>query len=141
METLKYKKLSVNASAPSRGSAGAVGYDLSAAITTSIAGGGKGLIPTDLAIIIPPGHYGRIAPRSGLSWKKHIDVGAGVIDPDYTGNVGVVLFNHGSDTLEITQGDRIAQLLLERVSTPPVEEVIDTSETKRGASGFGSTGK
>ena len=56
-------------------------------------------MPTDLAIALPEGTYGRVAPRSGLAWKKHIDVGAGVIDRDYRGNVGVVLFNHSSEDL------------------------------------------
>jgi deoxyuridine 5'-triphosphate nucleotidohydrolase len=60
---------------------------------------GKALVPTDLAVFLPVGTYGRVAPRSGLSWKKHIDVGAGVIDRDYRGNVGVVLFNHGEEAL------------------------------------------
>lgn len=101
----------------------------------------------------------RVAPRSGLAWKKHIDVGAGVIDADYRGNVGVVLFNHGDEDLKskhkletkekigshfvsgaVAKGDRIAQLVLERIVTPDVEEVNELDDTERGAGGFGSTG-
>ncbi len=84
--------------------------------------------------------YGRVAPRSGLAWKKHIDIGAGVIDADYTGDVGVVLFNHAKEDFEVKKGDRVAQLILERYETAIVEEVEDLEETARGAGGFGSTG-
>jgi dUTP pyrophosphatase len=68
-------------------------------------------------------------------------VGAGVIDPDYTGEVKVVLFNHGENDFEVKKGDRIAQLILERCETPPIGEIINlVKETERGSSGFGSTG-
>jgi dUTP pyrophosphatase len=93
-----------------------------------------------LAIAIPEGHYGRIAPRSGLAVKNFIDVGAGVIDMDYRGPVGVVLFNHSGDDFHIKQGDRIAQLIIEKISNPQIVEVDDLDATARGAGGFGSTG-
>ena len=70
------------------------------AASCKIKAGGKELCKTGISIKMPPGVYGRVAPRSGLAWKKHIDVGAGVIDADYRGNVGVVLFNHGEEDLE-----------------------------------------
>ena len=60
--------------------------------------------------------YCKIAPRSGLAWKNHIDVGAGVVDADYRGNVGVILFNHGDTDFMVAPGDRVAQLLLQKVS-------------------------
>lgn len=101
---------------------------------------GKAVVQTDLAVAIPPGHYGRVAPRSGLAAKLFIDVGAGVIDCDYRGPLGVVLFNHGADDFHIKPGDRIAQLILEQISNPPVVEVDDLDATDRGAGGFGSTG-
>ena len=81
-----------------------------------------------------------MAPRSGLAWKNSIDVGAGVIDEDYRGNVGVILFNHSDEEFKIASGDRVAQLILERISTPEVVEVEDLDETERNAGGFGSTG-
>lgn len=96
---LLVQRLSQEAVLPTRGSKMAAGYDLSASQPTVVPSLGKQLVKTDLAIILPPGCYGRIAPRSGLAWKKHIDVGAGVIDPDYRGSVGVVLFNHGPEDL------------------------------------------
>merc|ERR1711879_196982 len=137
---LVVKKLSKDAVLPVRGSAQAAGYDLSSAIDTVIPARGKALVKIDLAMIIPQGCYGRIAPRSGLAWKKHIDVGAGVIDQDYRGPVGVVLFNHASEELVIQKGDRIAQLVLERIAFADVVEVDDLEETERGSGGFGSTG-
>lgn len=95
---------------------------------------------TDIQIEVPEGHYGRVAPRSGLAWKNSIDVGAGVIDEDYRGNVGVILFNFSDVNFEIKKGDRIAQLICERISYPTVVEVDTLSETARGEGGFGSTG-
>ena len=75
-----------------------------------------------------------------MAWKKFIDVGAGVIDQDYRGNVGVVLFNFGEEDFVITKGDRIAQLILERIYLPDLEELPTLDETERGAGGFGSSG-
>ena len=69
-------------------------------------------------IALPPGCYGRIAPRSGLAIKKFIDVGAGVIDADYRGEVGVILFNFSDSDFMVNMGDRIAQLILEKNKTP-----------------------
>ena len=82
----------------------------------------------------------RIALRSGLALKKFIDVGAGVVNSDYHGEVGVVLFNHGDQEFEVKTGDRIAQLILEKIDTPPVEEVQGLDRTVHGSGGFGSTG-
>lgn len=101
---------------------------------------GKAVVKTDIQVELPEGCYGRVAPRSGLAVKNFIDVGAGVIDEDYRGNVGVVLFNHSEVEFAIAKGDRIAQLICERIFYPTIEEVKDLSDTKRGAGGFGSTG-
>ena len=80
------------------------------------------------------------APRSGLAWKHSIDTGAGVVDADYRGNVGVILFNFSEIAFEVKAGDRVAQMILERIMTPEVEEVDSLEETVRGAGGYGSTG-
>eukprot|EP01091_Cochliopodium_minus_P008620 TRINITY_DN1984_c0_g3_i1.p1 TRINITY_DN1984_c0_g3~~TRINITY_DN1984_c0_g3_i1.p1 ORF type:complete len:149 (-),score=42.59 TRINITY_DN1984_c0_g3_i1:32-478(-) len=138
---LKVKKLTEFAVIPVRGTKQAAGYDLVSAYDLRIEKQGKAIVKTDLAVAIPEGHYGRIAPRSSIAWKNHIDVGAGVIDCDYRGNVGVVLFNHSNEDFEIKRGDRIAQLILEKISTPEVVEVEDLDSTERGEGGFGSTGK
>ncbi|NXW45421.1 DUT protein, partial [Nyctiprogne leucopyga] len=97
---LRFTKLSENACAPSRGSARAAGYDLYSAYDCVIPPMEKAVVKTDIQIALPSGCYGRVAPRSGLAAKHFIDVGAGVIDEDYRGNVGVVLFNFGKETFE-----------------------------------------
>ncbi|KAL9246995.1 hypothetical protein vseg_020470 [Gypsophila vaccaria] len=137
---LKVKKLSDKAVVPSRGSHLAAGYDLSSAVETKVPARGKALVATDLSIAVPEGTYARVAPRSGLTWKHSIDVGAGVIDADYRGPVGVILFNHSDVDFEVKVGDRIAQLIIEKIMTPEVFEVEDLDSTVRGAGGFGSTG-
>ena len=93
-----------------------------------------------LAISLPSGVYARIAPRSGLAVKKFIDVGAGVINSDYRGEIGVVLFNHSAVDFPVQVGDKIAQLILEKIKTPTVQKAIVLSATDRGSGGFGSTG-
>ena len=141
MSVLRVKRLSENAVLPVRGSGLAAGYDLASAEDIVIPARGKAIAKTDLAMAIPLGHYGRIAPRSGFSWKKHTDIGAGVIDADYRGNVGVVIFNHSDEDISVSQGDRVAQLIIEQISTPVVEDVEgDLDDTQRGEGGFGSTG-
>ncbi|KAJ4770938.1 Deoxyuridine 5'-triphosphate nucleotidohydrolase family [Rhynchospora pubera] len=137
---LKIKKLSPNAVVPSRASTLSAGYDLSSAVEAVVPARGKALVPTDLSISIPEGTYARIAPRSGLAWKHSIDVGAGVIDADYRGPVGVILFNHSDTDFAVKQGDRIAQMIIEQIMTPDVVEVEDLDATVRGECGFGSTG-
>ncbi|KAM4678341.1 deoxyuridine 5'-triphosphate nucleotidohydrolase, mitochondrial [Discoglossus pictus] len=138
---LRFAKLSENAVTPSRGSARAAGYDLYSAYDYVIPALGKALVKTDIQIAVPHGCYGRVAPRSGLAAKHFIDVGAGVIDEDYRGNVGVVLFNFGKDAFEVKKGDRVAQLICERIFYPELEEVKVLDDTERGAGGFGSTGQ
>lgn len=81
-----------------------------------------------------------LAPRSGLALKNFIDTGAGVVDYDYRGNVGVILFNHAEVDFEVKKGDRIAQLILERICMADAVEVDELNDTVRGAGGFGSTG-
>ncbi|CAD7975342.1 unnamed protein product [Amoebophrya sp. A25] len=134
------KKLSEHASIPAKGTPDSAGFDLVSAYDYEIPPQGKCIAKTDIAVKFPDGVYGRVAPRSGLAAKKHIDVGAGVIDADYRGNVGVVLFNHAQETFKIEKGDRIAQLILERYLNTEVKEVESLEETARGEGGFGSTG-
>ena len=137
---LQIKKLSENAVIPVQGSKHAAGLDLSSAVNMTIKAGDRALVKTDLSIACPEGTYGRIAPRSGLAYKKGIDVGAGVIDADYRGPLGVILFNFGKEDFEVKQGDRIAQLILEQIVLPDIQEVENLDETVRGEGGFGSTG-
>ena len=138
--SLRINKLTQYAILPTRGSGGAVGYDLYSTDEVVVPPTHRALVGTGVAMVLPRGVYGRVAPRSGLAVKHGIQVGAGVVDPDYTGEVKVVLFNHGDKNFEVKKGDRIAQLVLERCETPPVEEVGAVEETERGSGGFGSTG-
>lgn len=100
----------------------------------------KALVPLDISISIPRGTYGRIAPRSGLAVKNFVDVGAGVIDYDYRGPVHVLLFNFSNQKFSVTKGDRIAQLIIEKIALPEVVIVDQLDDSERGAGGFGSTG-
>ncbi|XP_034050096.1 deoxyuridine 5'-triphosphate nucleotidohydrolase, mitochondrial [Thalassophryne amazonica] len=138
---LKFAKLSENATTPTRGSVKAAGYDLYSAYDYSVGPMDKVIVKTDIQIAVPPGCYGRVAPRSGLAAKYFIDVGAGVIDEDYRGNVGVVLFNFNKETFNVKKGDRVAQLVCEKICYPELQEQETLDETDRGAGGFGSTGR
>jgi dUTP pyrophosphatase len=140
VEIMQVKKLSEFAIMPTRGSKYAAGFDLSSAYDTIVPSHGVQIVKTDLSISIPKNTYARIAPRSGLAVNNFIDTGAGVIDYDYRGAVGVVLFNHSIFDFVIKRGDRIAQLILERICMADTEEVTELSMTDRGEDGFGSTG-
>ncbi|KAF4008784.1 hypothetical protein G4228_020588 [Cervus hanglu yarkandensis] len=133
----RFARLSGHATAPTKGSAG---YDLYRAYDYTVPPMEEVLGKTDIQIALPSACYGRMAPRSGLAAKHFIDVGAGVIDDDSRGNVGVVLFNFGKETFEVKKGDRIAQLIYERIFYPEIEEVQVLDDTERGLGGFGSTG-
>lgn len=138
---LEVERLSEHATLPTRGSEQAAGADLTSAHKYVVPANGKAIVMTDLAIRLPPGCYGRIAPRSGLAAKHFIDVGAGVIDADYRGNLGVILFNFGIEDFVVNRGDRIAQLICERITIPQILEASKPLDsTARGAAGFGSTG-
>ncbi|KAM5245235.1 deoxyuridine 5'-triphosphate nucleotidohydrolase, mitochondrial isoform 1-T1 [Hipposideros larvatus] len=138
---LRFVRLSEHATAPTKGSTRAAGYDLYSAYDYTLPPMEKIVVKTDIQMALPSGCYGRVAPRSGLAAKYFIDVGAGVIDEDYRGNIGVVLFNFGKEKFEVKKGDRIAQLICERIFYPEIEEVQVLDDTKRGSGGFGSTGK
>ncbi|XP_052263884.1 deoxyuridine 5'-triphosphate nucleotidohydrolase-like isoform X2 [Dreissena polymorpha] len=137
---LRFAKLTAKAFTPTRGSKLAAGYDLYSAYDAVIPARGKAVVKTDIQISLPDGCYGRVAPRSGLAAKNFIDVGAGVIDQDYRGNVGVVMFNFGDADFEVKAGDRIAQLICERIYLPDLIEEKSLDDTDRGSGGFGSTG-
>jgi len=137
---LEVKKLKDDAKLPQRGSELAAGLDLFSNEDIVVKAKGKSLVDTGIAIKVPVGCYGRIAPRSGLAWKNFIDVGAGVIDADYRGPVKVLLFNFGEEDKHISRGDRIAQLILEKICMANVVEVGELGNTERGEGGFGSTG-
>lgn len=138
---LRVQRLRDTAKLPSRQTTESAGYDLySDEESVHIPPGEWRCVPTGVAFTVPPGTYGRIAPRSGLSCKG-THVGAGVVDRDYTGEVKVLLFNMSKhDPIELHRGDRIAQLVVTNISAPEVVEVSSLDSTERGDGGFGSTG-
>ena len=139
---LRFKKLSVNATSPLRSSRHAAGFDLYSAESKQIAPQSLAIVDTDIAIQLLAGTYGRIAPRSGLAVKHFIDIGGGVLDLDFRGSVRVVLFNHhAEEPFQVDVGDRIAQLIVEKICTPKLLEVDELDKTERGVGSFGSTGK
>ena len=135
-----FKRLNDNAVLPTRGSEFAAALDMYSVESVTILTGEFRSIKTGISVAIPEGHYGRIAPRSGLAAKFGIDVLAGVVDSDYRGELGVVLANFGQNDFEIKQGDRIAQFIIEKIILPEPVFVEDLPQTNRGEGGFGSTG-
>lgn len=133
-----------NARVPAKADDGSAGYDLCSVQDYVIAGKSQAMIDTGLCFAMPADCYGRIAPRSGLAAKYGIDVMAGVVDSSYRGVVKVILYNHGDDVFFVKTGDRVAQLIFERIYTPELEVVEDFDAlgiTKRGKGGFGSSGR
>ena len=146
---MKITRLSSRAKLPHRATSGAGGYDLFAAERTVIPGAharegrvdiGRALVPTGLALNIPPGHVGRVGSRSGLSVKNNIETGAGWIDSDYRGEVKVELKNFSGQDFIVEEGDRIAQLIILAIVTPELEPIDRLPPTARGTGSFGSTG-
>lgn len=144
------KYLNENAKLPVYGSQYAAGMDVFSAVECSIPPLSRKLVGTgismswqsDIRLDDETNYYLRIAPRSGLAAKSSVDVGAGVVDYDYRGEVFVLLINnHQENTFEVRQGDKIAQLILEKCLRPVIGEVTEHSATERGVNGFGSTGR
>jgi len=125
---------------PKRGSEFSAGSDLHSVLDYIIEPKSRCLISTGLKMQFPNNVYARIAPRSGLALKNGIDVMAGVIDPDYTGEIKVLLYNSSDIKFEVQRGDRIAQVIFEQFKYPNFNEVNEITETERSSGGFGSTG-
>ena len=138
--TLSFKKLDERAVLPSRGSLYSAGLDLYSIEDLSIQPKHRILARTGLAVAIPEGHYGRIAPRSGLALRTGLDVLSGVIDADYRGEIGCLLYNTGDETIELPAQSKICQLIVEKIITPDAVWSDEIDETDRGNGGFGSTG-
>ena len=130
---------------PSYQSEGAAGMDLHAAVTAdlTIASGGIATVPCGFAMAVPPGHEAQVRPRSGLAAKHGISIvnTPGTIDPDYRGEVKVILVNHGPEAFAVTRGMRIAQMLVLPVPRVVWKEVSELPPTVRGEGGFGHTGR
>jgi dUTP pyrophosphatase len=138
---MQVSKLSLHAIIPTRGSEYSAGIDLYSPISGTLQPLQRLLVPLDISIRLPEQTFGHILPRSGLALKYGIHVGAGVIDEDYRGNVGVLLFNLSDKPFEFNKGDRIAQMVVKKYEKVEIDEVEMLDETKRGNGGFGSSGK
>ena len=137
---LSFKRLDSRAVLPERGSPKSAGLDIYSIEELTIGPRQRLLARTGLAVAIPEGHYGRLAPRSGLAAKNGLDVLAGVIDSDYRGEIGCLLYNTSDETIHLSAQSKICQLIIEKIITPTAVWAEDLTETARGAGGFGSTG-
>ena len=144
LPTLRVLALRENAALPAFGSAHAAGADLCACIEEPLAfqPGETRLVPTGLAVEVPPGYAGLIYARSGLAAKRGLAPAnkVGVVDADYRGEVMVALHNHSNQAQEVAPGERIAQLVIAPFLAVNYEEAAQLDDTVRGAGGFGSTG-
>jgi dUTP pyrophosphatase len=156
--TIQFKKLHPDAIVPTRGTPHSAGFDLYALEDTLIVGGaGNVLVPTGIAVQLPPDTYGRIAMRSGLAIKEHLNISGGVIDKDYAGPLGVIVCsNEIFDVIRtaktelrqlstahayvIKKGERFAQLIPEKISYDPAKEVTEFDQKYDEHKGYGSTG-
>ncbi len=145
MTPVQIRRLPNNADLPlpAYETSGAAGMDLRAAESVTLKPGARHLVPTGLAIALPPGFEAQVRPRSGLAVKHGVTVlnAPGTIDSDYRGEVKVPLINHGQEDFVITRGDRIAQMVIAPVTQASWTEVNVLGETARGAGGFGSSGQ
>ncbi|MGF1509261.1 MAG: dUTP diphosphatase [Myxococcota bacterium] len=128
---------------PAYATEGSAGLDLPAAEEVTLRPGGFGAVGTGIALELPSGFEGQVRPRSGLAARHGVTVlnAPGTIDADYRGEVKVILINHGSEAFVIRPGDRIAQLVVARVSRVELTLVTSLPETARGPGGFGHTGR
>ena len=140
-QDLLVKLLSDNAVMPQKATDGSAGLDICSAYDVTIPPGHIKLVKTDLAITCPPGTYGRLAPRSGLTVKRSIDIRAGVIDSDYTGNIQVALYNLGTEEQYLPKHTKVAQLIIERIASVNIKQTTELASSTRGDNGFGSTGE
>jgi dUTP pyrophosphatase len=140
---LTFKRLSESVSLPTAQHPGDAGYDLQAARDAVLGPGERALVPTGVAVAIPAGYAGLVVPRSGWAIKYGLSVvnAPGIVDAGYRGELQAILINHGSETIEIKTGERVAQLII--VAVPEVDwiEVDQLEESVRGEAGFGSTGR
>jgi len=137
--SFRVMKLSDKAIIPTKGSRFAAGHDIYGLTDSLVPAKGQTMVETGIAIGLPEGTYGRLAARSGIASKMGIAVGGGAIDADYTGEIKVILRNHGEADCLYKAGDLIAQLIIEKIAHTNIMEVDDLGTTERGKRGFGSS--
>jgi len=138
---VKLKKLDASAVLPAQATSGAAGFDLVAIEAATIPMHSRAMIRTGIAMEIPPGYEAQVRPRSGMAAKNGVTVlnSPGTIDADYRGEIKVILQNHGPN-YQVNVGDKIAQIVIQRVPSIEFQAVDELTSTDRGAAGFGSTG-
>lgn len=139
---LKFKKLQEDAIIPEYKSSGAAGMDICSIEDFTLEPNEFRIAKTGLACAVDEGYEVQVRPRSGMACKRGITVinSPGTVDADYRGEVGVGLINHSEEIVQICKGDRIAQLVVNKIEQPEIEVVSELDETERGSGGFGSTG-
>jgi dUTP diphosphatase len=142
-DELQVKLLHPDARPPERTRQGDAGYDLRCVEAFALEPGERRLVPTGIAIALPPGTAGLVVPRSGLAIKHGISVvnGPGLVDPNYRGELRVILVNLGTERFEGAAGDRVAQLLMVPFVAPDLQLVDELPASERGTNGFGSSGR
>ena len=140
---LRVRRLDPDVPLPSYAHPGDAGMDLASAEQRTLGPGERAAVATGLAVAVPDGWVGLVHPRSGLSLRDGVTVvnAPGTVDSGYRGELKVLLVNLGDRPVEITRGERIAQLVLQRVGLAVIQEVDELDDTQRGAGGFGSTGR
>lgn len=138
---VKAKKLHPSAQLPTYAKDGDAGADLYASQWQTIHARGREAVHTEIALQIPPGFYGRVASRSGNSFKRGLEVGAGTVDSGYRGEILVLIYNHTDEDVVIERGERIGQVIISPCEQAIIEEVQVLDESARGTTGFGSSGK
>ena len=136
---LNYEKLSDRAKAPKRATPGSIGLDLFTPTDVFIPAKQQVLIPTDLILVPTQGYYIRIASKSGLALKYGLTIEGGVVDPDYRGNVGVLLRNNSDEAHILEHGEAMSQVIMEKAAMPEVVKMKIAKDTQRGTGGFGLT--
>ena len=134
---LDFVKLSPNIKTPTKATQFSVGLDIYHPNDYILTPQSQLIIPTGLKIKVPHGHYGHLCSKSGLAMGHHIHVGAGIVDPDYTGEIKVLLLNLGTEPFQILAGNAITQLILEKISIPILHKVDILPSTDRGDRGCG----
>ena len=142
MILVRVKRLEPSVPLPIYAHEGDAGLDLCAAHDVTLPPGGRALVGTGLAVAIPPGHAGFVLPRSGLALKQGVTIlnAPGLIDAGYRGELKVLLVNHDTATVTLRRGERVAQLVVQRVERADPVAVEELPGSERGAGGFGSTG-
>lgn len=141
MLTIKIKKLKSDAVLPNYAHAGDAGMDIYASEDVHVKKGERAKVPTGIAMEIPEGYVGLVWDKSGLSMNHGLKTLGGVIDSGYRGEVMIGVINLSNEDYTLEKGHKVAQILIQKIETPVVEEVEELSDSHRGEKGFGSTGK